>query len=153
MSRFETRALEGKPFQLGDQDCFELVRGFYKINFSINIPDFSRPNDWEPEKDNLIDNLYGSAGFEKLDVDEFWPPRPADIMVCTVGGSVPNHLVIFLGGNEILHHKIGMLSGREMMRPAWKRYTSYLLRHPQVPDLTEKKPVMDLMEVYREKLV
>lgn len=153
MSSFKTAELESKPFTLGKQDCFTLVRDFFRVNFDIDMPDIARPNDWDADKDNLIDKWYHLTGFEKLDVDENWPPRPADVMVCTVGGSVPNHLVVFLGGNEIIHHKDMMLSGKELMRPAWKRYTSYLLRHPDVPDLTEKKPVLELMEVYDAGLV
>jgi len=153
MSNFKTSTLESKPFNLGVQDCFTAVSGFYKLNFDIDMPNFARPNDWEPSEDNLIDKLYPAAGFEKLDVDDNWPPRPADILVCTVGGSVPNHLVIFLGGNEIFHHKVNMMSGRETMRPAWRRYTSYILRHPEVPDLSQKKPTLELSEAYREGLV
>lgn len=153
MFNFNTEELEGKQFQLGQQDCFTLVRDFFQKNFSISIPDISRPNDWVPEESDLINQHYHLSNFEKLDVDETWPPRPADVLVCTVGGSVPNHLVVFLGGNQILHHKVAMLSSRETMRPAWKRYTSYILRHPDVPDLTERKSAKNLMEVYRERLV
>ena len=153
MFSFDNSSLVGKPFDLGKVDCFDLVREFYKLNFDIDIPNFARPNDWEPEEENLIDQLYDKAGFVKMDKEDTWPPCPADILVCTVGGSVPNHLVIFLGGNNILHHKVGMLSAEEIMRPAWKRYTSYILRHPQVPDLTVERPTMDLLEVYRDKLI
>ena len=153
MSNFEVAKFEGKFFNLGQQDCFSVVEGFFLENFGIEIPKFSRPNDWNPEEDNLIEKYWPLSGFEMLDVDENWPPRPADILVCTVGGSVPNHLVIFLGGNEILHHKVNMLSSRETMRPAWRRYTSYILRHPDVPNLTPKKPTLDLKEVYDERLV
>ena len=153
MFNFDTSPLEGKPFDLGRQDCFTAVRDFYKLFFDIDMPNFARPNDWDAEKDNMIDNLYKEAGFEKLDVEETWPPHPADLLACTVGGSVPNHLVIFLGANEIFHHKVGMFSLRETMRPAWKRYTSYILRHPQVPDMSQKKPTLTLTEVYANGLV
>lgn len=153
MSSFNTYSLEGKPFELGKQDCYELVRGFYRLNFSIDLPKYARPNDWNPEKDNMIENLHAHAGFTKLDVDENWPPHPADLLACTVGGSVPNHLVVFMGKNEILHHKAGQFSSKELMRPAWRRYCSYILRHPEVPDLSPQKETMDLMEAYREGLV
>lgn len=153
MSPFEIEPLLSKPFDLGEQDCFTLVQDFFKLNFGIDMPNFARPNDWDPAKDDLINKWYHKTGFVRLDADEDWPPRPADVLVCTVGGSVPNHLVVFLGGNEILHHKINMFSDKEMMRPAWKRYTSYILRHPDVPNLTEKKPTLDLMEAYRENLI
>lgn len=153
MSTFNTAPLESKPFILGFQDCFTVVRDFFKLNFDLDMPDIARPNDWEAEKDDLIGKFYDICGFEKLDPEDNWPPRPADLLVCTFGGSVPNHLVVFLGGNEILHHKINMLSGRELMRPAWKRATAYILRHPQVPDLTQAKPTMELMEAYEKRLV
>lgn len=153
MSNFEITELEGKPFLLGKQDCFTIVRDFYSINFGIEIPDFSRPNDWIADEQDLINEYWPLAGFEKLDVDECWPPRPGDLLVCTLGGSTPNHLVIFLGGNEILHHKVNMMSSREMMRPAWRRYTSYILRHPDAPDTREKKITMDLREVYDAGLI
>lgn len=153
MFSFDNTTLVGKPFDLGKVDCYDLTMKFYKLNFDIDMPNFARPNDWNPEEANLIDELYGKAGFTKLDKEENWPPHPADILVCTVGGSVPNHLVIFLGGNKILHHKIGMLSAEETMRPAWKRYTSYILRHPQVPNLHTERPTMELLDAYREKLI
>ena len=153
MSNFKYEHLEGKNFNLGVQDCFTVVHQFFYDNFGIEMENFARPNDWDAEKDNLIEHCWPKSGFEKLDVDEHWPPRPGDIMVCNVGGSVPNHLVIYLGKNTILHHKVGMLSGSELMRPAWKRYTSFLLRHPDVPNVLEEKPTLDLMEVYREKLI
>lgn len=153
MSRFNLQSLEGKPFELGSQDCFTAVKDFYELNFGIQMPNFSRPNDWDSEKDDLIGKHYAAAGFDKLDKEPNWPPRPADLLVATTSGSTPDHLIIFLGGNEIFHHKVMMLSGVDTMRPAWRRYTSYILRHPSVPDLTEKKPTMDLMEAYREKAI
>lgn len=153
MFNFEVAQFEGKFFLLGKQDCFTLVRDFYKVNFGIDMPDFSRPNDWIADEDDLIGKYWPRAGFEQLDVEDNWPPRPGDIMVCTVGGSTPNHLVIFLGGNRILHHKVNMMSASEVMRPAWKRYTSYILRHPDAPDTRTAKPIMELTEVYDEGLV
>lgn len=152
MLNFETQRLENQPFDLGTQDCFTLVRDFYKLNFGIDMPNFARPNDWNPEKDDIIGKSHKAAGFKQLDVDENWPPNPADLLVTTVGGSTPNHLVVYLGNNEILHHKDGLFSGKEVMRPAWKRFTSYILRHPSLPDLTERKPTLTLEEAYREEL-
>ena len=153
MSNFETKQFEGKLFNLGKQDCFTAVKDFYSVNFGIEMPDFARPNDWIADEDDLIAQYWPIAGFKKLDVDENWPPRPADLLVCTVGGSTPNHLIIYLGGNEILHHKANVISSKEMMRPAWRRYAAYMLRHPDVPDMTEKKQTRTLMEVYDAGLV
>lgn len=153
MFNFKYQHLEGKLFNLGSQDCFTVVTDFFWDNFQIKINNFARPNDWNPEEDNLIEEYYKLTDFKKLDKEENWPPRPADILVCTVGGSVPNHLVIFLGGNTIIHHKVGMISSSEIMRPAWRRYCSYILRHPDIPHYEEEKPTATLMEAYRENSI
>lgn len=153
MLTFDTQELEGKPFALGSQDCFSVVRDFYKKFFDVDMPNIARPNDWDAAKDDLINKHFEQCGFQKLDVDENWPPRPADLLVTTLGSSVPNHLVIYLGNNEILHHKSFAMSSRETMRPAWKRYTSYMLRHPEVPNLQPKKPILTLTEAYHEGFV
>lgn len=153
MLKFKTETLTGKNFELGAQDCYSLTQDFFRINFDIELPDFARPNDWDPSKDNLIEKHYIETGFKKLDKEENWPPKPADVLVCTVGGSTPNHLVVFLGGNQIIHHKVAMISGKETMRPAWKRYTSFILRHPDINIEEPELRTMDLLEVYNEGLI
>lgn len=145
--------LVGKSFSLGKQDCFSLTIDFFKQNFDIEIPNIARPADWKPDEVDLISQFYHLSGFEKLDVEETWPPRPADVLVTTIGGSNPNHLVIYLGGNQIIHHKQYSISSVETMRPIWKRVTSYILRHPDVPDLTPVKPTMKLEDILNEKFI
>ena len=142
---------EGKSFNLGVQDCFSLSIDFFKENFNIVIPNISRPHDWDADKLDLINDFYHLSGFKKIDAEAEWPPRPADVLVTTISGSNPNHLVIYLGSNEILHHPNNQLSKKEMMRPVWKRFTSYILRHPDVPDLSVTKPLIKLEDILDER--
>lgn len=145
--------LVGKHFELGVQDCFQLVIDFFEQNFGITIPNIARPTNWKADDIDLIGQFYHLSGFKKLDVEENWPPRPADVLVTIVGGSAPNHLVIYLGGNEIIHHKQYSISSVETLRPVWKKATSFILRHPDVPDLTPVKPTLILKDLLNERFV
>lgn len=145
--------LLGKEFDLGTQDCFRMCGDFFYDNFGIQIPNIARPHDWEADGLDLINEFYHLSGFKKIDAEENWPPRPADVLVTTVGGRTPNHLVIYLGGNKMIHHQRNRLSNEETMRPVWRRFTSFILRHPDVPDMTVKKPIMNLEDILSEKFI
>lgn len=144
----EYKNLVGKPFDLGKQDCFKLAIDFYKQNFDINIPNFSRPTNWNADNIDLIGMLHTKAGFEKVDT---WDLRPGDALATAVGSSSPNHLVIYVGDNLLLHHKAYHLSDVETFRPAWRVVTCYVLRHLDVPDLTPVYPDVTIEELLRQR--
>lgn len=146
--------LLGKSFELGVQDCFQLCRDFYLNNFGIEIPNISRPQDWEADTYDLIGNHYQLSGFEKIDSEEpRWPPRTGDVLVTTIGGSIPNHLVIYVGDNKIIHHRRFGLSSEEPLKPIWRRVTSYILRHPSVPVDLDTKPKIHLKDILDAKFI
>jgi cell wall-associated NlpC family hydrolase len=140
----EYENLVGRPFDLGRSDCFTLFRDFYGQNFAIKVPDFARPHDWNADELDLIGKLYPKVGMNKIDT---WDLQPGDVLATAVGSSNPNHLIIYVGGNEILHHKTMTLSTVETMRPFWKAATCYVLRHPDVPDLTPVLPDVDIADL------
>ena len=140
--------LVGIPFDLGKQDCIQTVIDFYKQNFDITIPAFARPSDWESDKLDLIGMLYPKLGFKKLDD---WKLQPGDLLATAIGSSKPNHLVIYLGDNQILHHKINSASEVETFRPLWKMVTCYVLRHPDVPDLTPVFPDVTIEDILKSR--
>lgn len=149
----EYESLIGKPFMLGEQDCFSLCIDFFDQNFAIKIPNISRPHDWQADKLDLINDFYHLSGFKQLDSEADWPPRIGDVLVTTIHGTNPNHLVVYLGSNEILHHPMHQLSRKESMRPVWRRFTSYILRHPDVPDLRVEKPLVQLEDILSERFI
>lgn len=141
--------LVGRPWIPNEDDCFTKVIDFYDQNFGIKIPNFARPVDWQSDKLDLIGKLYKKTGFKMLPVECWDELRPADLLAVSVGSSKPNHLIIVLEANQILHHKFGVLSQVETMRPAWKTLTSFILRHPDVPDLTPQLPDVTIEELLR----
>lgn len=137
--------LEGLAFTgIGADDCFELARKFYKLNFDIEIPKFARPNDWSSDKLDLLRMLPARAGFDTITDWKLKDLRPGDALAVAVGESNPNHLSMYLGDDKILHHLYGQFSRVEVYRDFWRDRTSFLLRHPDVPDLRPVYPDVDL---------
>lgn len=148
--KLEYSNLIGKPWEPNKSDCFSINIDFFAQNFGIKIPNFARPNDWDADKLNLIEILYKQTGFIKL-APNWEELRPADVLATAVGSVNPNHLVIYLGNNEILHHKYGVNSCVETMRPIWRMITGYILRHPDVPDLRPVYSDITIEELLRAR--
>jgi cell wall-associated NlpC family hydrolase len=144
--------LEGRKFtHVGDIDCFRLCIDFFDLNFGIKIPNFARPRDWESDSMDLIRTLHEKAGF---DIYPEWKPKdlhPADVLALSIGEANPNHLAIYLGDDEIFHHMAGRFSRREPLHGFWRNHTSFILRHPDVPDLRPVGATQDLMEFLRAR--
>ena len=138
--------LLGFAWEMNERDCFTLTREFFKQNFDIDIPDVARPNNWSSDNLDLIGLIHSKAGFTK--VTEMWDDlRPGDVLACSVQSSNPNHLAIYIGNNELLHHRLGVNSSVETLRPFWRMTTGYILRHPDVPDLRPVLPDANLEDL------
>lgn len=147
MDELKVDEFTGRRFtEVGDEDCFHLVRIFYKENFGIDITNYARPSDWRADASDLITQLHEREGFIKIGN---WKPkdiRPGDVIVMSVGEANPNHLGIYVGNDEMLHHQLKRLSRKEQYSGVWHHHTAFLLRHPDVPDLRPVPPIQDLAE-------
>ena len=142
--------LLNKPFEPNEEDCFTMVMDFYDQNFGIKIPNFARPNNWNADELDLIKMMYPKAGFKIAD-DDFNELRPADVLAISVSSTNANHLAVYIGDNEIIHHTFGTNSTKETLRPFWRMSTLYILRHPDVPDLRPELPTTSLEEILRAR--
>lgn len=143
--------LVGLPFEWGVRDCLAMFRNLYWDNWQIPITDYARPDDWAGRSADLIRMTYAREGFSMIS-KEAMPRsalRPGDVACIAVGSSIPNHFAVYIGDNTICHHKTGTLSNTELYRDFWRGYTSFFLRHPDVPDMTPKYPDVDLGELIR----
>lgn len=144
--------LIGLPFLMGKRDCFALSRNFFKQNFDLDIIDYARPQDWEADNLNLIELCYEHAGFEKLTNFKFKDLRPGDVLCMSIGSSNPNHFAIYVGDNTMIHHLSGRFSTDEPFRDFWRNVTSFVLRHPAVPDLRPVYPDVNITDLIRDRL-
>lgn len=150
MQELQYENLLGKEWIINKQDCFTLGRDFYKQNFDIDVPDFARPQHWNADRLDLIKLSFAAANFTLI--SEPWDDlRPADVLALAIGSSNANHLAIYVGDNDLIHHRWGVNSCKELLRPFWRMSTLYVLRHPDVPDLRPVLPEVSLEELIRAR--
>jgi len=103
---YETQPLVGRDFIYHVNDCWTLVRDWYKQEKDIELPNIKKEFNWwrgeEPE--NHYEELYDEAGFVEIDGRDI---DVGDVAVLSVGSNVGNHLGVYLGGNMLLHHMYG----------------------------------------------
>lgn len=140
----------GIPFSgVGNRDCYALLMDLYERNFGIKLTNFARPNDWQSDTDNLIEELYEKDGFIKITDWKVKDLRPGDILAMAIMEQNPNHLAVYVGDSTIVHHLYGRVSSAEPWRDLWQYATCFVLRHPDVPDLRPVHPDADLLELLR----
>lgn len=143
--------LEHREFAAGSTDCLGLVRDLYKLNFGIEMRNYARPSDWDADKLDLINAVYQREGFEKLSHWSVGDLRPGDILCMCVGSSNVNHMGVYVGDNQFIHHLRGNLSSRGPLETRWLHYTAFLLRHPDVPDLRPEMREITIEELLSDR--
>lgn len=119
--------LQGREFVHGVQDCYSLIRDYYKSELSIDLPNFPRGWDWWNMGGNLYLDGFPKAGFHEIPRDE---ALVGDVLLYQVGTRTPNHASVIIGPNGILHHLIDRVS-RVEQRSKWQRCEVLALRHKE----------------------
>lgn len=113
--------LLGREYKFGENDCFTLIRDYYKQELNIDIPSMLFEDDWWENGLNYFDDLFKDFGF--IEVEE---PEKNDIIVFSVRSNIPNHCGVYLGEGVFMHHAEHRLSCRESLYPFWiKNITRY----------------------------
>jgi cell wall-associated NlpC family hydrolase len=133
-----------RPFSWGSSDCLSLFRDFYRDNFGINITNYARPSDWSSDQLDLMRLCYEREGFELISDWKLKDLRPADVLCMAIGERNANHFAINLGNDQLVHHLYGRRSTLETFRGFYRNSICYILRHPDVPDLTPVYPDVDI---------
>jgi proteasome lid subunit RPN8/RPN11 len=119
--------LVGRCFLWGVHDCFSLIRDGLKFYAGIAIPDFERPWAFWAHGADLIGDNFEAAGFDVLPAGA--DPQHCDVFGMRFGGTVANHLALFVGPDQILHHPLGGLSQRALYDGLFQRATIQHFRH------------------------
>ena len=120
-----TQPLVGREFIFGVQDCYSIVRDWYKQVKDIELKDFPRQDKFWERGENLYLNHLPETGFRRV----YGEPQVGDVLLMQVGADLPNHGAIYLGEDIILHHMHGRLSSREIYGGYWKKHTTHIMRH------------------------
>lgn len=123
--------LIGCEFSHGTNDCYGIVRRYYKQTHGVILPDFYRLGEWWNDgHSDLYSQNFAAAGFEALPVNT--EPEPGDVLLMKIRSrnNVPNHAAVYAGDGWIIHHLWGQLSRRDQL-PRYLDYVTHVLRHKE----------------------
>jgi cell wall-associated NlpC family hydrolase len=124
--------LIGLPFSLETQNCYQLLRAFYRDNYDIELTDYACPTNWWAGGMDLIMKLSSEEGFSAVhDHPRMW--RAGDVIAMAVQSHVANHVAILLEDGRILHHLYGQLSCVTPYGGTFRNNTLAVFRHRLVP--------------------
>ena len=118
--------LLGRDYKFGTNDCYSLVRDYYKENLDITLPTIKFEDDWWLKGLNYFDDLVEPFGF--VDVEQ---PEKHDMIIFQVFCEVPNHCGVYLGEDIFLHHAVNRLSCRESLYSGWRQHVKRFIRCKQ----------------------
>ena len=107
--------LIGCEFSHGTNDCYGLVRRYYKQVRNVTLPDFPRSGEWWKDgHSDLYTENFSKAGFYAVREPE---PLVGDVLLMKIRSpnNVPNHAAVYVGDGLILHHCWGQLSRRDQL--------------------------------------
>jgi cell wall-associated NlpC family hydrolase len=146
--------LLGKQFVWESDDCFGLLREFYKLQFDIEMPDFARPHDfWSKGMNLYVENAY-SQGFRPIDVHPTeW--QFGDVFLMAIDSRTANHAAILVEDNQILHHMYNQLSKVELYSGRFRNLTVGVYRHKDVKieQVESQGQLLDLVSPHIRKKI
>ena len=125
-------------FNYGKDDCFSLIRNFYKneLNIEISDPEQDRATKYMPPENCLIWNRqkYKQWGDENdlrdIDVDNISQLKKYDILVFNgFNKGEPSHGMLYIGNELVLHHPFNDISKIESIRKAHFKFLKFVIRH------------------------
>jgi proteasome lid subunit RPN8/RPN11 len=118
--------LVGREWSHGVLDCYAIIKDWYKQERNIELPDFARSDEWWKDGQNLyLDNIL-KVGFKPIEQKDL---QTGDVILMTIGSSVPNHGALYLGDGVILHHIQNRLSTREIFGGYYLKNTTGYYRY------------------------
>ncbi len=118
--------LVGREWSHGVLDCYALIRDWFRIHRRVELPHFTRFDEWWKRDENLYVENFAGAGFSTVETDDL---QTGDCFLMQVASPVPNHAAVYLGDGLILHHLQGRLSSRDVYGGYWQKITTHILRY------------------------
>lgn len=121
----------GRQWIYGLNDCYALLRDFYKREFNIELDDFHRGDDGEwknPGWSMFLEN-YEQQGFREVGRAD----RKGDMVLMRMFAKQPNHVGVMAGRRNIFYHHLSdRLSEQGVYGGYWEKVTVKVLRHKDV---------------------
>ena len=119
-----TQSLVGKAWHYGKQDCYTVVRDYYKL-LGVELPEFQRPEDLKRTDSIFLANA-AQLGFTEVDFED---RQHSDVIIMRLGTKTPMHAAIYLSGDKILHQRTKSLSAVESFGRYYRQRVAAVFRH------------------------
>ena len=118
------RSLIGREFVYGTQDCFTLIRDYYRLR-GVLLPDFDRPDDLETTSSIFLEQAE-LCGFRPVD---FNSRKVGDMVIMKLMTRTPMHAAIYVGADKILHQRFNSLSAVEPFGRYYRQSVAAVYRY------------------------
>lgn len=150
-SRDTYKHLLGLQYKSGSQDCYGLMRRYFKEVYNLDLLNFARPDGWwnDPEMD-LITDCLTIDGWKNIGINTK-ALKVGDGLVFSLISGRPNHVGVYVGNGMFLHHVYQRYSSEEALLDKWTSRLLMIVRHPQVSKVNfESRPKTDIMDLLPE---
>ncbi len=115
-----------RPWCVGFDDCYGLVRNYFRATHGIYLGDYDRDESMSHEEAGVIAHSYEKEGFALIPVENV---QIDDLLVFKTDRAMPQHFGIVGSGNRFLHHPINGLSRWEPLTERWFSRLISVFRH------------------------
>ena len=136
----------GRPFVIGKTDCYSLIRDFYRDAFDIEMRNYARPVDYHLINESMYDKWASAEGFEPY-VGGYADIQYGDVFMMNLDAEFVNHVGVYIGQGDMLHHYWGRLSEICKFGGVWMTYTMGIMRHRDLKDFKLPDKSIDALEV------
>ena len=136
----------GRSFEIGVTDCYTLLQDFYRDAFDIHLKEYARPKDYHMMSFSLYEKYAKEEGFEPF-IGSYQDVKYGDVFGMNIDAEYINHVGIYIGSGEMLHHYWGRLSEICTFGGVWMTKTIQVARHVLLKDTKSPMEEMDILEV------
>lgn len=119
-----------QEFVFNAQDCLSLAADYAYQTYGVRLPEHPRDWYWLQNNEDLIERNYKSWGFRKVPLNK---ARAGDWVLFKIGSKQVNHIGVFLGDNQLLHHLVNRLSGVDELG-RWSKFIHCVIRYKGIKE-------------------
>lgn len=131
-------AYVGLPYRDGIDDCYGLVRRFYRGEYGLHLRNYARPVGFDHGGLELLRDNFEREGFEIVNV-ALPLLEPGDGLLFMVGSRSINHVGVITQPGRFLHHLYRKASSHDNLDPRWQQRLSLVVRHPDVQAINKQR--------------
>jgi cell wall-associated NlpC family hydrolase len=122
-----------RPWLYGIYDCYGLLRDYYRREFSIELDDYDRGEEfeWKSSEWRMFEKNFEGQGFREVGDGQ---ARKGDMLLMQLQADFPNHVGVMHSPeqNVFYQHLLDRLSEASVYGGYWRKNTVKVLRHREL---------------------